>query len=71
MLFGTDKSIQSKSKAYSCVISCIDGTPLQRVKHTKYLGLLLYYSELSLKCYSNQTLVLVFFNNPEIVFLLL
>lgn len=50
MIFGTRQNIKSKSKAYSCVIACFDGMPLQRVEHTKYLGLWLE-SELSFKCH--------------------
>lgn len=53
MIFGTPYNIKSKSKAYSsCVITCFNGTLLQKAEHTKFLGLWLD-SELSFKCNIN------------------
>ena len=50
MIFGTPRILKSKSRNHSCVITCVDGTALQKVEHTKYLGLWLD-SELSFKCH--------------------
>ena len=50
MIFGTPRILKSKSRNHSCVITCVDGTTLQKVEHTKYLGLWLD-SELSFKCH--------------------
>src|SRR4029434_7030606 len=39
MIFGTQQNIKTKFKSSSYVITCLDGTPLKKVEHIKYLGL--------------------------------
>ena len=39
MIFGAQQIIKTKFKSPSYVITCLDGTPLKKVEHIKYLGL--------------------------------
>ena len=39
MIFGTQQNIKTKFKSSSYMITCLDGTPLKKVEHIKYLGL--------------------------------
>lgn len=50
MIFGSREKLKSNSTF--CVVSCIDGTPLHKVDHIKYLGVWLD-SELSFKSHIN------------------
>lgn len=55
MFFGTRQSIKSKSRDSSYTIKCLDGIPLQKAEHSKYLAVWLD-SELSYKHHISQVI---------------